>query len=133
MSSRSRIYGPHWPKYFGKLHALNLETYFITGTDSQTQGPSGLRQKSAADLLLGLWVQILMDVCLVWILRVEIPAMGRSLVESSPTDCAVFKWMWLRKLKLDGPSVHGGLLSYEKKNCNGILMNVKLTQFSSGI
>jgi hypothetical protein len=59
-----------------------------------SQWPRGLRRRSAAERLLGSWVQIPrggMDICLVECLccQVEVSATGRSFVQRSPTDCGV--------------------------------------------
>ena len=42
-----------------------------------------------------------MDICHLWllcVLKVQVPAPGRSLIQRSPTERAVSKWMWSRNL-----------------------------------
>ena len=59
----------------------------------RSQWPRGLRRRSAAARLLGLWVRIppvaWMFVCLVSVVccQVEVSATSWSLVQKSPTDC----------------------------------------------
>ena len=68
--------------------------YLYYCKDCRSQWPRGLRRRSAAARLLRLWVRIppgaWMSVCLsVVYCQVEVPAMGWSLVQMSPTDCGV--------------------------------------------
>jgi len=65
----------------------------------RSRWPLGLRRGSAAVRLLGLWFRIppglgCLSLVSVVCCEVEVSATGRSHVQRSPTECAVYNWMW---------------------------------------
>jgi hypothetical protein len=91
-----------------KTHALDraatgigVYTYIIkvNPVRCRSQWPRGLRRGSLAVRLLGLWVRIppgrgCLSLVSVVCCQVEISASGWSLVQRSPTECGVSKWVW---------------------------------------
>jgi len=84
---------PAWPISAGPT----LQWVFIIlskGYYRQSQRPHGLRRGSVAARLLGLWVRIpqghgCLFLVLVGCCQLEVSVSGRSLVQSSPTECGV--------------------------------------------
>ena len=102
----------------------------------QSRRPCGLRRRSAAARLLGLWVRIppgaWMSVVSVVCCQVEVSATGWSLVQRSPTDCGAscvtylvetprMRMLWLT----GGPQRHGG-----KKFCYNVLNTASFINIS---
>jgi hypothetical protein len=74
------------------------ETFEYHIHSSRSQWPCGLKRRSVAERLLGSWVRVawMFVSCECLCCQVQVSATGRSLVQSSPTDCgvclSVIKW-----------------------------------------
>ena len=114
-----------------KTHALDraatgigVYTYIIkvNPVRCRSQWPRGLRRGSLAVRLLGLWVRIppgrgCLSLVSVVCCQVEISASGWSLVQRSPTECGVSKWVWSwspRNRESHGPKT-GRKVPHEKE------------------
>jgi hypothetical protein len=105
------------------MHIPKIRIRYSINTNRRSQWPPGLRRRSAAVRLLGLWVRIppghgCLSLVNVVCCQVQVSASGWALVQRSLADCGVSKMSVILKPRQWGPGPLGAVAPLEEVNTN---------------